>query len=149
MDRTLKLGYAAGSLILSTCLLAALAAWYLVERKLEVYPIFERRQEMFYWTAVLLSNSLGTAFGDFLSEDLKLSYMGGAFVTAGIIGLVVLLHYVTRIHDIALFWIAFVFTRPFGATDTAMTRLLPLPAKCRSNRTFDLLRLTTATASTT
>ncbi|HEU5182182.1 MAG TPA: hypothetical protein VFW45_15465 [Candidatus Polarisedimenticolia bacterium] len=65
---------------------------------------------------MLFSNSLGTAFGDFLSDDLDLSYRGGALVTAGIIGLVVLLHYATRINQIALFWIAFVFTRPFGAT---------------------------------
>jgi len=65
---------------------------------------------------VLFSNSLGTAFGDFLSDDMGLSYKGGALVTAGIIALVILLHYYTRINGIALFWIAFVFTRPFGAT---------------------------------
>jgi uncharacterized membrane-anchored protein len=116
MDRTLKLGYTSGSLILSACLLGALALWYAVEKSLQVYPIQERRQELFYWMAILFSNSLGTAFGDFLSDDLKLSYMGGALVTAGIIALVVLLHYATRINSVLLFWIAFVFTRPFGAT---------------------------------
>jgi uncharacterized membrane-anchored protein len=116
MDRTLKLGYTAGSITLSTCLLAILAVWYYSEKTLAVYPIFGRRQEIFYWIAVLASNSLGTAFGDFLSDDMKLSYLGGACVTAGIIVLVVLLHYFTRIHEVVLFWIAFVFTRPFGAT---------------------------------
>ena len=88
MDRTLRLGYTAGSLILSSGLLAALAVWYAREKNLSVYPIFERRREIFYWVAILLSNSLGTAFGDFLSDDMGLSYLRGALVTAGIIAVV-------------------------------------------------------------
>ncbi len=116
LDRTLKLGYTAGSALLLSCLLGSLAIWYHEERNLEVYPISEKKKELFYWIAVLFSNSLGTAFGDFLSDDLGLSYRGGALVTAGIIGLVVVLHYSTRMNQIVLFWIAFVFTRPFGAT---------------------------------
>lgn len=116
LDRTFKLGYTAGSALPLACLLASLAVWYLLEGNLEVYPIFERKKELLYWIAVLFSNSLGTAFGDFLSDDLGLSYRGGALVTAGIIGLVVLLHYYSRVNPIVLFWIAFVFTRPFGAT---------------------------------
>jgi len=59
---------------------------------------------------------LGTAFGDYLSDVVGLSYLNGAMVTAGIILIVVLLHYQTKINHIILFWIAFVFTRPFGAT---------------------------------
>lgn len=70
----------------------------------------------FYWTAILFSNSLGTAFGDFLGDYFGLSYLQGAFVTGGVIIIVVLLHYSTKINHIVLFWIAFVFTRPFGAT---------------------------------
>jgi uncharacterized membrane-anchored protein len=66
--------------------------------------------------AILISNSLGTAFGDFLSDNLGLSYLTGAAITAGIIVLVVLLHYFTKLNEILLFWIAFIFTRPFGAT---------------------------------
>lgn len=116
IDRTLKLGYTGGSAILLACLLGSLAVWYYKEKNLEVYPILEKRKEVLYWITVLFSNSLGTAFGDFLSDDLGLSYLGGAFVTAGIIALVILLHYYTRMNRIALFWIAFVFTRPFGAT---------------------------------
>jgi len=61
----------------------SLAAWYFNEKNLEVYPIFEKRKEAFYWTTVLFSNSLGTAFGDFLSDNMKLSYTGGALVCAG------------------------------------------------------------------
>ena len=71
---------------------------------------------MLFWMAVLLSNSLGTAFGDFLSDNLGLSYMIGALVTAGIIGVVAALHYLTKLNEALLFWIAFIFTRPFGAT---------------------------------
>lgn len=62
------------------------------------------------------SNSLGTAFGDFLSDNIGLSYIYGAMVTAAVILIVVLLHYLTKINQVFLFWIAFIFTRPFGAT---------------------------------
>jgi uncharacterized membrane-anchored protein len=69
-----------------------------------------------FWLAVLFSNSLGTAFGDYLVDDAGLSFIQGAAVTAGIILVVTALHYFTRLNDVVLFWIAFVFTRPFGAT---------------------------------
>lgn len=116
MDRTLGLGYAWGSLILFTSLLLVLFFWHRREGQIRVYPITERRVEMYYWVAILISNSLGTAFGDFLSDNLGLSYLTGAAITAGIIVLVVLLHYFTRLNEILLFWVAFIFTRPFGAT---------------------------------
>ncbi|MDX2288439.1 MAG: hypothetical protein NW217_06420 [Hyphomicrobiaceae bacterium] len=116
MDRSLRLGYAWGSLILVAGLLAVLAVWYYRDRNLSVYPIARRDAEITFWLAVLFSNSLGTAFGDFLVSDLGLHYLEGAFVTAGIIGVVAALHYGHRVNDVALFWIAFIFTRPFGAT---------------------------------
>lgn len=116
LDRTLHLGYPLGSLLLFSLLMITLLLWYWKYKNLSVFPIFERTKEIYFWTAVLFSNSLGTAFGDFLSEDVGLSYLHGAFVTAGIIVVVLLLHYFTRINKIVLFWIAFVFTRPFGAT---------------------------------
>jgi uncharacterized membrane-anchored protein len=116
MDRTLHLGYAIGSLVLFACLVTALLLWYRKYGSLKVYPIFERKKEIYYWVAILFSNSLGTAFGDFLSDNLGFSYLDGALVTAGIILIVILLHYRTKINEIILFWIAFVFTRPFGAT---------------------------------
>jgi uncharacterized membrane-anchored protein len=116
MDRSLHLGYAIGSLVLFVCLITALVLWHKKFKSLKVYPIFERRKEIYYWVAILFSNSLGTAFGDFLSDNLGLSYLDGAIVTASIILIVVLLHYLTKINEIVLFWIAFVFTRPFGAT---------------------------------
>ena len=116
MDRTLKLGYAWGSLILFLCLVLTLFIWHKKESGIRVYPITQPRIEMYYWTAILFSNSLGTAFGDFLSDNMGLSYLTGAVVTAIIIIIVVLLHYLTKINEILLFWIAFIFTRPFGAT---------------------------------
>jgi uncharacterized membrane-anchored protein len=90
--------------------------WYRNIGQIRVYPIAERRVEIYYWLAILVSNSLGTAFGDFLSDNLGLSYLTGAAITAGIIIVVVLIHYFTKINAILLFWIAFIFTRPFGAT---------------------------------
>jgi uncharacterized membrane-anchored protein len=116
IDRTLKTGYFAGSLILLSGLLISLFLWYKKYGNLEVYPIFERNKEFYYWTAILFSNSLGTAFGDFLSDNLGLGYLTGALVTGLIILVVVVMHYFTKINHVVLFWIAFVFTRPFGAT---------------------------------
>lgn len=116
MDRSLGLGYAAGSLLLVACLLATLSYWYYRDRDLSYYPIIKKDGESMYWLAIVFSNSLGTAFGDFLTDNLGLSYVQGALITASIIGLVISLHYLTQINEIALFWIAFIFTRPFGAT---------------------------------
>lgn len=116
MDRTLGLGYMLGSAILFTALMITLAIWYFQNKKITVYPIYSRKEEIFYWIAILFSNSLGTAFGDFLSDNIGLSYLTGALVTAAIIAVVITLHYLTRLNKIVLFWIAFIFTRPFGAT---------------------------------
>lgn len=116
MDRTLRLGYALGASVLFAALLLVLFIWHQHVKEIKVYPITERRVELYYWFAILVSNSLGTAFGDFLSDNLGLSYLIGAAITAGVIVVVVLLHYFTKINQILLFWIAFIFTRPFGAT---------------------------------
>lgn len=116
MDRSLGLGYVAGSLLLTAALIAALALWYSRTGSLAVDRIVRRDVETYFWLAVLVSNSLGTAFGDFLVDDAGLTFLQGAFVTAMIIGVVLILHHVSRINQVLLFWIAFVFTRPFGAT---------------------------------
>lgn len=116
MDRSLGLGYVLGSLILVAGLACTLAVWYVRDRDLSVYPIVGRDAEIMFWIAVLFSNSLGTAFGDFLVDDLGLSFIQGAFVTAGVILIVAALHSFTRLSHVLLFWIAFIFTRPFGAT---------------------------------
>ena len=116
MDRSLGLGYALGSLILFIALIITLILWNKKYHNLSVYPIVEKNKEIYYWIAILISNSLGTAFGDYLSDDIGMSYLNGAMVTASIIVVVICLHYFTRLNQIILFWIAFVFTRPFGAT---------------------------------
>lgn len=116
MDRTLGLGYTWGSLILFGCLLLVLFLWHQNEKEIKVYPVTETRVEIYYWIAILFSNSLGTAFGDYLSDNVGLSYLVGAAVTGAIIIIVILLHYFTKINEVVLFWIAFIFTRPFGAT---------------------------------
>jgi uncharacterized membrane-anchored protein len=116
IDRTLHLGYAIGSLLLLSGLSATLLLWKRKFRDLKVFPVFEKQKEIYYWVAILFSNSLGTAFGDFLSDNVGLSYLSGALVTASIIVAVILLHYFTKINEVVLFWIAFIFTRPFGAT---------------------------------
>ncbi len=116
MDRTLGLGYMLGSLLLVTCVGAALLIWYAKKKTLQVNPITEKFPEIMFWIVVLFSNSLGTAFGDFLTDNLELSYIQGALVTAAVIGVVILLHYVSDVNQVFLFWVAFIFTRPFGAT---------------------------------
>lgn len=116
MDRTLKLGYANGSLILITCLFVVLAAWHFSEKTLSVSNIQTPKVELFYWTAILFSNTLGTALGDFLADDSGLGFLGGAALIGGLLVLVVLAYYFTRLNRVMLFWVAFVLTRPFGAT---------------------------------
>ena len=116
MDRSLGLGYAGGSLILFICLIAVLAAWRSFEKNLSVAGIHTRRAEIFYWMAILVSNTLGTALGDYLADDSGLGFFGGAAVVGGILMLVLAAYLLTRWNRTALFWIAFVLTRPFGAT---------------------------------
>lgn len=116
IDRSLHLGYTLGSLILFSCLVLTLLLWQKKFKNLNVYPIIDRDKEIYYWLAILFSNSLGTAFGDYLSDVVGLTYLNGALVTAAVILIVVALHYTTKINHIFLFWVAFIFTRPFGAT---------------------------------
>jgi uncharacterized membrane-anchored protein len=116
MDRTMGLGYAKGSLILIACLLVVLAAWRFSEKTLSVSNIRTTKAELFYWTAILFSNTLGTALGDFLADDSGLGFLGGAALIGGLLVLIVIATYFTRLNRVILFWIAFVLTRPFGAT---------------------------------
>lgn len=116
MDRTLGLGYALGSLILVSCLLAILAIWRYSQGNLSVNNIRTTKAEAFYWTAILFSNTLGTALGDFLADSSGLGFFGGAILIGSLLAVVVMLYYFTTLSRVLLFWIAFVLTRPFGAT---------------------------------
>ena len=116
MDRTLGLGYATGTMILVTILLAILAFWRFSVGSLSVNNIKTPKVELLYWTTILFSNTLGTALGDFLADSSGLGFAGGALLIAGLLALVLVAHYYTQISQVMLFWIAFVLTRPFGAT---------------------------------
>ncbi|WP_271412150.1 COG4705 family protein [Pseudomonas sp. Q1-7] len=116
MDRTLGLGYASGSVLLLALLLGVLAAWRFSERTVSVAHIDSRRGELFYWAAILVSNTLGTALGDYLADDSGLGFVGGALLIGSLIASVALAYYCTRVSRVLLFWLAFVLTRPFGAT---------------------------------
>ncbi|MGB9258187.1 MAG: hypothetical protein WCC25_25360, partial [Candidatus Korobacteraceae bacterium] len=78
--------------------------------------VTSRRDETFYWLAILVSNTLGTAIGDMTATTLGLGFERGALVFAGLIGLVAALHYLTKLPDSVLFWAAYILTRPLGAT---------------------------------
>ncbi|MEJ0096281.1 MAG: hypothetical protein WDN46_23625 [Methylocella sp.] len=116
MDRTLGLGYATGSIILVTILLCILLAWRFSVGSLSVNNIRTFKVEMFYWTAILFSNTLGTALGDFLADSSGLGFAGGALLIAAILASIALAAFYSPISKTLLFWAAFVLTRPFGAT---------------------------------
>jgi uncharacterized membrane-anchored protein len=116
MDRTLHLGYAKGSAILITLLFCVFAAWRFTTGSLSVDHVRTRKAELFYWIAILVSNTLGTALGDFLSDSSGLGFTGGALLIGVLLALVLVATFFTRISRILLFWAAFVLTRPFGAT---------------------------------
>ena len=116
MDRTLGLGYAKGSLILFVTLMILLGVWRYSEKTLSVNNITTKRAETFYWAAILLSNTLGTASGDYLADDSGLGFLGGAILISGLLSLILFAFYFTKINRVLLFWAAFILTRPLGAT---------------------------------
>ena len=116
MDRTLGLGYMAGSAILISILAGILIFWRLTVKDLDVVNIRSGKVELLYWTAILFSNTLGTALGDFLADDTGLGFGAAAAIIWGAQALVVLVYFATPVSRVMLFWIAFVLTRPLGAT---------------------------------
>ncbi len=116
MDRTLHFGYMKGAAVLLTLLAAILVFWKIKFKDLSVDNIKNRKVEVIYWFTILISNTLGTALGDFLADDSGLGFAGGAALISSIIGLTVAAYYFTRISRVTLFWVAFVLTRPLGAT---------------------------------
>ena len=116
LDRTLGLGYVISSIFLFCSVLAILFVWYRTTGKIEFEDISTRQSELFYWVTILVSNTAGTALGDFTATDLGLGFGGGEIVFSGLIVLVVLAHFFTNIKAGLLFWSAYVLTRPLGAT---------------------------------
>ena len=97
-------------------LVATFAAWYASEKTLSIHSIYTTRRELFYWTAILFTFALGTAAGDLTAEGLQLGYRLSVLIFAGVIAAVTLAHYKFRLNAIAAFWIAYILTRPLGAS---------------------------------
>ena len=116
LDRTAGLGYIKSSIVLFIGVLIVLAAWRFSTGKIEFERIATRRDEAFYWLTILVSNTLGTALGDYVADDAGLGFGGGALLFAGLIALVAAGYFFTKISHAVLFWAAYVLTRPLGAT---------------------------------
>jgi len=116
-DRTLGLGYIKSSIILLAGVLLMLAVWRRTTGSIAVDRITNRTNEVFYWLTILVSNTLGTALGDFTADDAGLGFGGGAVLFSGLIALVAAAHVTwRRAPQAILFWAAYVLTRPLGAT---------------------------------
>jgi uncharacterized membrane-anchored protein len=114
-DRSLGVGYAGGSAILLGCVVATLALWRWKEGSVSVNAIATPRVEGFYWATITFSQTLGTALGDW-AADSGLGYGGGALLFGALLVLVAIAYYRTRLSHVLLFWVAFILTRPLGAT---------------------------------
>ncbi len=115
-DRSLGIGYAGGSAILLTLLMASLGVWYRSAGSVSVATIASPRIETFYWVTILFSQTLGTALGDWMADTNGLGYEGGALVFAAGLALVAAGYFYTNVSRTLLFWSAFILTRPLGAT---------------------------------
>jgi uncharacterized membrane-anchored protein len=115
-DRSLGIGYAGGSLILFVLLMASLGIWYWSAGSISVATVASPKIELFYWTAILFSQTLGTALGDWVADSNGLGYELGALVFAGALALVAAAYFYTNLSRTLLFWSAFILTRPLGAT---------------------------------
>ena len=115
-DRSLGIGYSGGASILFVLLLASLGVWYGAAGSISVHTITSPRIELFYWTAIMFSQTLGTALGDWMADTRGFGYGGGALVFAGGLVVIAALYFWTGVSRTILFWCAFVLTRPLGAT---------------------------------
>jgi uncharacterized membrane-anchored protein len=114
-DRSLGIGYPGGSTILFACVMAVLALWYWSQGSVSVETVNTPKVEAFYWVTITFSQTLGTALGDW-AADSGLGYGGGALVFGAALAVVGALYFWTSISRVSLFWVAFILTRPLGAT---------------------------------
>ncbi|MGW2718448.1 COG4705 family protein [Streptomyces sp. NPDC001492] len=112
----LGLGYPAGAAILISLLVVIFAVWKLTGMTFVIRDIVSFRGEALFWSAILVSNTLGTSMGDFLSDSSGLGYAGGALLVSAVLAVLVALMKVPAVPNVLLFWLAFVLTRPLGAT---------------------------------
>ena len=115
-DRSLGIGYAGGASLLLAAVLLVLGLWYGSERTVSVDTVNTPKVEAFYWSTITLSQTLGTALGDWMADNAGLGYVGGAAVFGAGLALVAAACFWTKISRVLLFWAAFVLTRPLGAT---------------------------------
>lgn len=104
------------TVVFSVLLTVTFTVWYARERTLSIHSIVTRRREAFYWCAILLTFALGTAAGDLLGEGLALGYLVSAILFAAVIGAVTIAFFVFRANAVMCFWIAYILTRPLGAS---------------------------------
>ncbi len=116
LDRTVGLGYVKSSAMLLCAVIAVLIVWHFATGEIAVDRITTRKNEIFYWVTILISNTLGTALGDFTATTTGLGFERGALVFAGLIALVAAVYFFTNLPESVLFWAAYVLTRPLGAT---------------------------------
>jgi uncharacterized membrane-anchored protein len=114
-DRSLGIGYAGGTLLLLTLLLASLFTWYRTLGSVAINTVSSPKAEMFYWLTIIFSQTLGTALGDWTADTAGLGYEGGAMVFSMLLALLVVAYFYTKISHVILFWAAFILTRPLGA----------------------------------
>lgn len=114
-DRSLGIGYAGGSLLLSLLLVASFALWYRTLGSISIGTINSHKAEIFYWLTIMFSQTLGTALGDWTADTAGIGYDGGAILFSVLLLIVVVAHFKTRISKTILFWAAFILTRPLGA----------------------------------
>ena len=114
--RSLGIGYAGGSAILLASVIGVLMIWQLSEKSISVDTVNTPRVEVFYWAAITVSQTLGTALGDWIADDAGVGFLGGAGIFAAALAVVAALYVWTRISRALLFWAAFILTRPLGAT---------------------------------
>jgi len=115
-DRSLGIGYPGGASLLFILLMASLAIWYRSAGSISVNTVSTPKIETFYWVAILFSQTLGTALGDWMADTNGLGYEGGALVFAAGLALIAAAYFLTGISRTLLFWAAFILTRPLGAT---------------------------------
>ena len=114
-DRSLGIGYTGGSALLLGLLLASLYAWKKTLGSVAVESVSTPKAEFFYWITIMCSQTLGTALGDWSSDCMDLGYLGSATIFGGLLVILSIAYWKTTISRTALFWGAFILTRPLGA----------------------------------
>lgn len=114
-DRSLGIGYAGGTTLLLALLAASLWIWHRTLGSVDIHTVASPRAEVFYWLTIMFSQTLGTALGDWAADSAGLGYAGGALLFGAMLVLIAAAFYLTRISRTALFWAAFILTRPLGA----------------------------------